>query len=553
VGKPTNITLFFLDAYSEMVGFIVTPYKNLGVNAMNNSKSLFKIIIALVICLYFTAYAYGGTCIEGNCTNGQGTYTYAEGDKYVGEYEDDKRNGQETITYAEGDKYVGEFKDGKRNGQGTLTLTGGTKYVGEHKDDKFNGQGTLTFPDGAKYVGDWKDGKHNGRGTKTTPEGAKYVGDWKDDKFNGQGTLTFPDGAKYVGDWKDGKHNGRGTKTTPEGAKYVGEHKDGKFNGQGTYTFPEGAKYVGDWKDDKFNGQGTLTWPEGAKYVGDWKDDKFNGQGTLTFPEGAKYVGDWKDGKFNGQGTYTWPEGAKYVGGFKDGKKHGLGTLTYANGGVEQGIWENDILVNANVTKSTGTGFAITKDGLIVTACHLVPEDASSIKIHLNDGSTVKATIHTRDPLNDLAILKVNRLTPNYLSIAPLRSTKTGDRVFTIGFPMSSLLGQEAKYTEGVISSVSGIKGVPSFFQISVPIQPGNSGGPLVNEEGFVVGIVSSSAAILPFIESTGTLPQNINWAVKADYLRLLIDLPKPLSASVNREEIIEQTKKASFLIETVN
>lgn len=204
------------------------------------------------------------------------------------------------------------------------------------------------------------------------------------------------------------------------------------------------------------------------------------------------------------------------------------------------------------VTRSTGTGFAISKDGLIVTACHLVQE-ASSIKIHLHDGSIVTATIRTRDPFNDLAILKIKAPTPTYLPIAPLRSTKTGDRVFTIGFPISTLLGQEAKYTEGVISSLSGIKGTASFFQITVPVQPGNSGGALVNEDGFVVGIVSASAAILPFLADTGTLPQNVNWAVKADYLRLLIDPPKPVSTEVNREGIINRTKNSTYLVEAAN
>ena len=91
---------------------------------MNNSKSLFKIIVAVIICLYFTAYAYGdGTCIEGNCTNGQGTYTWATGEKYVGEFKDGNLNGQGTYTFPDGKKYVGEFKDGKRNGQGTYNVS----------------------------------------------------------------------------------------------------------------------------------------------------------------------------------------------------------------------------------------------------------------------------------------------------------------------------------------------------------------------------------------------------------------------------------------------
>ena len=76
-----------------------------------------------------------------------------------------------TYTYANGEKYVGEFKDSKRNGQGTFTSPDGAKYVGEYKDDKFYGQGTVTFPDGRKYVGEFKDNKRNGQGKEFFADG----------------------------------------------------------------------------------------------------------------------------------------------------------------------------------------------------------------------------------------------------------------------------------------------------------------------------------------------------------------------------------------------
>ena len=203
-------------------------------------------------------------------------------------------------------------------------------------------------------------------------------------------------------------------------------------------------------------------------------------------------------------------------------------------------------------TKATGTGFSVSSDGFIATAYHVV-EDAASIKVHLNDDSVIDAKIHQIDPSNDLAILKINASTPFYLPIIPFRTAKSGDKVFTLGFPMSAILGQEVKYTEGVISSLSGPKGAASFLQITVPVQPGNSGGPLVNEEGYVVGIICSSAAILPFLKDTGTIPQNINWAIKSDYLRPLIELPTQLPKAVTREEAIKRTRESTFLIEVNN
>lgn len=199
----------------------------------------------------------------------------------------------------------------------------------------------------------------------------------------------------------------------------------------------------------------------------------------------------------------------------------------------------------------TGTGFAISTDGFIVSAYHII-EDATIASVHLSQDSSVFAKVVRSDPMNDLAVLKIEKPTPNFLQVAPMRSAKTGDRVFTMGFPVSSLLGQEPKYTEGVISALSGVHGAASLLQITVPIQPGNSGGPLVNERGEVVGIITSTAAISRFIKESGTLPQNVNWAVKADYLRLMIDLPEAQQTDLDREQLIAHVKKATFLIDAI-
>ncbi len=232
--------------------------------------------------------------------------------------------------------------------------------------------------------------------------------------------------------------------------------------------------------------------------------------------------------------------------------------------GRPQDWWENPYAINSRQgtysgpssreaekerRAGTGTGFAISPNGHIVTACHILM-DANMVKVYLSKESYVSAKILNRDPFNDLAVLKVEDATPNFLTVAPMRSVKTGDRVFTIGLPVSSLLGQEAKYTEGVVSSLSGIQGTSPFLQITVPVQPGNSGGPLVNEQGEVVGIVTSTAALLLFIKESGSLPQNVNWAVKADYLRSLIELPKTEKTQLNREQAITLAKNSTFIIE---
>ncbi len=164
-----------------------------------------------------------------------------------------------SITFPNGQKYDGEFKNNKRNGQGTFTFPSGEKYVGEYKDDQPHGQGTSTFPNGEKYVGEFKDGKRNGRGTSTFAGGAKYVGEFKDDKRNGQGTFTFPSGAKYVG-----------------------EFKNDQFNGYGSYAWPSGARYVGEWRDNQRSGLGIEYGADGAIITsGAWADGKIAKPGAL--------------------------------------------------------------------------------------------------------------------------------------------------------------------------------------------------------------------------------------------------------------------------------
>ena len=82
---------------------------------------------------------------------------------------------------------------------GTYTWDNGNQYVGEWKDDEMHGQGTLTFTSGNKYVGAFKDGMYHGQGTYTWVNGDHYVGEWKDDMYHGQGTYTWADGAQEVG------------------------------------------------------------------------------------------------------------------------------------------------------------------------------------------------------------------------------------------------------------------------------------------------------------------------------------------------------------------
>jgi S1-C subfamily serine protease len=190
----------------------------------------------------------------------------------------------------------------------------------------------------------------------------------------------------------------------------------------------------------------------------------------------------------------------------------------------------------------TGTCFAVSPDGRILTAHHVI-EGASEIQVSFDGQTFEEATVTAVSPALDVALLEVPRPLASWLPLAEEESVGVGDEVFTLGFPVMELLGKEAKFTDGTISALSGPGGEFGYMQISVPVQPGNSGGPLVNWRGEVVGVVVARAAELPFLVDTGVLPQNINWAVKSSMIRPLVgrvDDPAPVGT---RREVIDHTR----------
>jgi S1-C subfamily serine protease len=199
---------------------------------------------------------------------------------------------------------------------------------------------------------------------------------------------------------------------------------------------------------------------------------------------------------------------------------------------------------------AAGSGFFVSTDGFVVTSQHVI-EGASKVRVILSDGRRLDADVVASSRATDLAILKVSSASPGMLSLASSRSAKVGQWVFTYGYPVTDVLGSEPKFSDGSISSLSGLRDEHSFMQISVPVQPGNSGGPLVNEKGQVVGVIAAQAAVSRFYEATGTLPQNVNWAVKAEYVALLAELSQAQGETGSRQEAIDRVRRAICRIET--
>lgn len=169
----------------------------------------------------------------------------------------------------------------------------------------------------------------------------------------------------------------------------------------------------------------------------------------------------------------------------------------------------------------TGTGFFITTNGFLVSNYHVV-QGATNITARLNDGRTAECRLIRSDSSTDLAVLKAEIRAPA-LCIDEQAASPKGAEVCAVGFPLITLEGQEAKATFGRINATTGLNNDFRFFQIDVPVQPGNSGSPLVDKRGRVVGIVTATLDQLTTLRESGSLPQNVNYAVKTSYLMPLL------------------------------
>ena len=182
-----------------------------------------------------------------------------------------------------------------------------------------------------------------------------------------------------------------------------------------------------------------------------------------------------------------------------------------------------------------GTGFMFGSKDYVITNWHVI-RGTKNVKVKFLNGEKINAKLLLKNPQNDIAFLKLERspeLPPSDLKIGDSSKVRLGDKVFTIGYPAHWVMGQNPKYTSGDVNALSGIKDDPTVFQISVQIQPGNSGGPLFNQKGEVIGITQSSLDPKVAVGAFGTLPQNVNYAIKSSYIsNLLPMLPETLIAS---------------------
>jgi S1-C subfamily serine protease/TPR repeat protein len=210
--------------------------------------------------------------------------------------------------------------------------------------------------------------------------------------------------------------------------------------------------------------------------------------------------------------------------------------------------------VAADSPVATGTGFFITDNGYLVSNYHVV-KDAAKVRL-LTSAGLIDAKLVQVDAANDLALLKADgRFAP--LPVAASRTVALGGTVATVGFPDIGLQGFAPKLGKGEIASLSGARDDPRYFQISVPVQPGNSGGALVDERGNVIGIVSAKLDASVALAASGALPENVNYAVKSSLLLSFLESVPDVDAKLKAlntadekfEEVVKSAQDATVLV----
>jgi S1-C subfamily serine protease len=201
----------------------------------------------------------------------------------------------------------------------------------------------------------------------------------------------------------------------------------------------------------------------------------------------------------------------------------------------------------------SGSGFAVAAD-LIVTNWHVV-ENAQTVVCFI-DGDSRPATVTARDMSNDLALLSVEGVAfDSHFVLGDASDVRVGQSVYALGFPLPNLLGSDIRALTGIISSLSGFRGNSAQFQIEMSINLGNSGGPLFNSRGQVVGVLSSKLGI-GAVQATGSIPEGVGFATKSDMVRSLLAAAGRLEAGSSEpdtkslEALVEQFKSAVVRVE---
>lgn len=194
-----------------------------------------------------------------------------------------------------------------------------------------------------------------------------------------------------------------------------------------------------------------------------------------------------------------------------------------------------------------GAGIVATREGLIVTNHHVV-DDCSVISVVDTRRQRFTAKLVASDAEHDLALLKAATTFDETAAFRMDAAVQAGESVTVVGYPLASILGSsEPNVSFGYVSATAGVRGDRSRFQISAPVHKGNSGGPILDQSGNVIGIVSAKLNALAVQKKTGDLPQNISFGVKATVAQAFLESHNVRYRDGAKREKLENTEVASI------
>lgn len=166
-------------------------------------------------------------------------------------------------------------------------------------------------------------------------------------------------------------------------------------------------------------------------------------------------------------------------------------------------------------SQKSGTGFVVSAQGHILTNAHVV-EGCSDVVLYRGQAVVSSAKVTARDERNDLALISSGRAWSNFASFRrnPIRA---GEDIVALGYPYRGLLAAEVNVSSGIVSALAGLLNDTSQLQISAPVQPGNSGGPIIDRQGTIAGVVVSKLDALAVAKLSGDVPQNVNFGIKGE------------------------------------
>jgi len=431
--------------------------------------------------------------------------------------------------------------------------------------------------------------------------GDEYVGEWKDGTISGQGTFIFVGGHKYVGKFKGEKENGNIIYLIlPFLAVSSAVNGDDKTRDLATKRIGE-FYFKGSMLRHKHQKVATS---EAIHYVTEVQKRVYAALNRKDPKKGTHYLNKLEEGNRKHAAGDTQPIHLRmnYTAVDKlmaKAKKSPTVIAKKAPEPLSQAQRENERLrrENARLKKrnqskpkqvakrpspkpspppksgSTGSGFFVSKLGHVVTNAHVV-KNCRSITVGDNAKKQVTVTLLETDKRNDLALLKISstqmasaetkslirklglKLVPT-ASEGLLRSddVELGEDVLVSGFPYGEIYSNTIKVTKGIVSANRGIGDDTGQFQMDAAVQPGNSGGPIYDTNGNIIGVVVAQLNKLKFAKAIGSLPENVNFGIKASTVRQFLTasgLPTKWSnrsQSMSTKELAKIAKNQTVMV----